>query len=162
MKFYEYEKIIDQFAVYPDAGKGTAMSLAYCALGLTGEAGEYSEKVKKLIRDGKLDKPLSAKELGDVLWYLTRSAKELGYNLTEIAEINIEKLSDRKERGVLQGGGDTRWSMLDDIEELKTLIVHKLDVVEFLDILGLELVDILDKFEDEIEKDHAQLVRACR
>ncbi len=37
-------------------------------------------------------------------------------------------------------------------EELKDLIAVKLDVVEFLDILGLELVDIVDKFEDEIEE----------
>jgi len=108
MKFKEYEETINQFAIYPEAGKGSPLALAYCALGLGGEAGEYSEKVKKLIRDGKLDKPLAAKELGDVLWYLTRSANELGYRLTDIAEINLVKLTSRQERGVLQGSGDTR------------------------------------------------------
>ena len=36
-------------------------------------------------------------------------------------------------------------------DELQDLIAAKLDVVEFLDILGLELGDILDKFEDEIK-----------
>lgn len=108
MNFKEYEETINKFAIYPEAGKGTPLALAYCALGLGGEAGEYSEKVKKLIRDGKLDKPLAAKELGDVLWYLTRSANELGYNLTDIAEINLVKLTSRQERGVLQGSGDER------------------------------------------------------
>lgn len=108
MNFKEYEETINHFAIYPEAGKGTPMALAYCALGLGGEAGEYSEKVKKLIRDGKLDKPLAAKELGDVLWYLTRSANELGYRLTDIAEINLVKLTSRMERGVLQGSGDER------------------------------------------------------
>ena len=108
MKFKEYEEIINKFATYPEAGKGTTLALAYCALGLTGESGEYAEKVKKLIRDGKLDKPLAAKELGDVLWYLTRSANELGYTLTDIAEINLVKLTSRQERGVLQGSGDER------------------------------------------------------
>lgn len=106
--FYEYEKTIDQFALYPESGKGTPMALAYCGLGLTGEAGEYSEKIKKLIRDGKLDKPLAVKELGDVLWYLTRSANELGYTLQDVAEINIVKLLDRQNRGVLKGNGDER------------------------------------------------------
>lgn len=106
--FFEYERMAGGFALYPEAGTGSSLALAYCALGLTGEAGEYSEKVKKLIRDGKLDKPLAAKELGDVLWYLTASARELGYTLSDLAEINIVKLSDRQQRGVLQGVGDER------------------------------------------------------
>jgi len=84
------------------------MALAYTALGLAGESGEYTEKVKKLIRDGQLDKPLAAKELSDVLWYLTAAAHELGYTLTDIAEINLVKLTYRAERGVLQGNGDER------------------------------------------------------
>jgi len=106
--FYEYEKLAKQFALYPEAGSGNTLALSYCALGLTGESGEYSEKVKKLIRDGKLDKPLALKELGDVLWYLTASANELGYTLTDVAEVNIVKLLDRQERGKLQGSGDER------------------------------------------------------
>jgi NTP pyrophosphatase (non-canonical NTP hydrolase) len=108
VKFNEYEQTINKFAIYPEAGRSTPMALAYCALGLGGEAGEYSEKVKKLIRDGKLDKSLAVKELGDVLWYLTRSANELGYSLLDVAEINLLKLTDRQDRGVLQGSGDVR------------------------------------------------------
>ena len=106
--FYEYETLARKFALYPEAGTGNPMALAYTALGLTGESGEYSEKIKKLIRDGKLDKPFAVKELGDVLWYLTASAHELGFTLTDVAEINILKLTDRMERNVLQGSGDGR------------------------------------------------------
>ena len=106
--FYEYENLAKSFALNPEAGSGSPLALAYCALGLTGEAGEYSKKVKKLIRDGKFDKGLSAKELSDVLWYLTASANELGYSLADTAEINIVKLSDRAERGQLKGSGDER------------------------------------------------------
>jgi hypothetical protein len=47
-------------------------------------------------------------------------------------------------------------------EELKELIAAKLDVTEFLDILGLELVDILDRFEEDIEDAKQELHRACR
>lgn len=108
MFFNEYEKFIDQFARYPSKGEQRIESLTYCALGLTGESGEYAEKIKKLIRDGTFVREDTAKELGDVLWYLTRSANELGYSLDEIAKMNIEKLQSRKERGVLQGSGDNR------------------------------------------------------
>lgn len=47
-------------------------------------------------------------------------------------------------------------------DELKDLIAAKLDVTEFLDILGLELVDILDKFEEEIAYNQTYLFDACR
>jgi len=106
--FYEYENLAKRFALYPEVGSGSPMALAYTALGLAGESGEYTEKVKKLIRDGRLDKPLAAKELSDVLWYLTAAAQELGYTLADIAEINIVKLTDRADRNVLQGSGDMR------------------------------------------------------
>lgn len=106
--FNEYEVWIKEFAIYPQHGQGTKDSLAYTALGLTGEAGEYSEKIKKFLRDGVLDKELAAKELGDVLWYLTRAANELGFSLEQIASMNYKKLEDRKNRNVLSGSGDTR------------------------------------------------------
>jgi hypothetical protein len=49
-----------------------------------------------------------------------------------------------------------------DVEGLKARIISALDVVEFLDILGYELADILDKFEEELEENYPQLDRACR
>lgn len=47
-------------------------------------------------------------------------------------------------------------------DELKLLIIHKLDVTEFLDILGYELCDLVDILEDEIEENRDALERACR
>lgn len=46
--------------------------------------------------------------------------------------------------------------------ELHDLIAAKLDVTEFLDVLGLELVDILDKFEEEITENRLELLKACQ
>ena len=49
-----------------------------------------------------------SKELGDVLWYLAQIATEADLELDAIAEANIEKLSSRQRRNVLQGSGDDR------------------------------------------------------
>ena len=49
-----------------------------------------------------------AKELGDVLWMVTAAANDLGFDLDEIAQINIDKLSSRHRRGSLRGSGDNR------------------------------------------------------
>ena len=42
-------------------------------------------------------------EIGDVLFYITAIAADLGYDLDEIATMNAEKLRDREERGVYTG-----------------------------------------------------------
>jgi NTP pyrophosphatase (non-canonical NTP hydrolase) len=108
MKFNEYEEIISKTAMYPMVGEGTQMPLAYVSLGLTGESGEFAEKIKKWIRGQDLNKEAAAKELGDVLWYLTAAARELGYSLQDIAQMNMVKLLDRQARGVINSTGDTR------------------------------------------------------
>jgi len=109
MNFEEYQKKSRVTAKYPSFGAG----YIYPALGLTGEAGEVAEKIKKVIRDkgGVVDdesKEMIEKELGDVLWYVTQLATELGLELNSIAEKNIEKLYSRLERGKINGDGDNR------------------------------------------------------
>jgi MazG nucleotide pyrophosphohydrolase domain len=49
-----------------------------------------------------------AKELGDVLWYVAQLASELGLDLDEIAQVNLDKLLSRQRGGVLSGSGDER------------------------------------------------------
>ncbi len=80
----------------------------YNTMGMLGEAGEFAEKVKKNARDGKWDAGEAAKELGDVLWYVSQIASDIGYTLEDIAQINLAKLADRRARGVIQGNGDNR------------------------------------------------------
>ena len=66
------------------------------ALGLTGEAGEVADLVKKMTAHGhEWDKDKLADELGDVLWYLAEAASALEMSLNEIARLNVEKLIKR-------------------------------------------------------------------
>lgn len=88
-------------------------NIIYPTLGLVGESGEVAEKIKKLLRDhnGIIDDGIKhsiALELGDVAWYLSTLAYELGFTLQEIAEMNYEKLQSRKKRNKLHGDGDNR------------------------------------------------------
>lgn len=110
--FNNYQDDIATTAIYPEAGQGTVLALAYVGLGL-GEAGEVQGKIKKILRDDNGvvsdEKRLEiSKEIGDLLWYVARAAEELGYDLEEIAKANVAKLQSRQERGVLGGSGDNR------------------------------------------------------
>ncbi len=58
--------------------------------------------------DKELDRESLLKELGDPLFYITALATDIGYTLQDVVEANIEKLSSRKDRGVLKGKGDDR------------------------------------------------------
>lgn len=66
------------------------------ALGLTGEAGEVADLVKKTFMQGhELDVEHLAKELGDVCWYIAETATAIGCDLETIMKMNIEKLKKR-------------------------------------------------------------------
>ena len=77
-------------------------------MGCAGEAGEALEVVKKGWRDGSFDLEHFIKELGDQLWYINAAAERVGFTLEEIAEVNLNKLADRKRRGVIRGAGNDR------------------------------------------------------
>lgn len=108
MTFDEYQRAAAKTAIYPDDH-----AVTYPVLGLCGEAGEVAEKVKKIIRDegdiytqAKADE--IAKELGDVLWYVSAICRDLGLRMDQVAIKNLEKLQDRQSRHVLHGSGDAR------------------------------------------------------
>jgi NTP pyrophosphatase (non-canonical NTP hydrolase) len=109
MNLNDYQLAALDTAMYPNKG----CNFTYPALGLAGEAGEVADKLKKVIRDndGDLTKDVRdavAKEIGDVLWYVAVLAYEMNYNLSDIAQMNVDKLASRKERGVITGSGDNR------------------------------------------------------
>lgn len=74
--------------------------LANAALGLSGEAGEVADTIKKhLYHQHPLDREAMVKELGDCLWYVAAFATVLGIELEEIGDRNIDKLRRRYPEG---------------------------------------------------------------
>jgi NTP pyrophosphatase (non-canonical NTP hydrolase) len=109
LSFDHYQQAADKTAIYPNKGS----NLAYPILGLLGEAGELANKYKKVLRDHGGIPPAGfagnfADELGDVLWYVSAIATELGWPLADVARGNLDKLAARAERGTLTGSGDAR------------------------------------------------------
>ena len=71
-------------------------NVLYAAIGMCGEAGEVSELVKKYAYHGHaIDTEHLARELGDVLWYVSYMAHLFGYSLGKIMEMNQDKLAKR-------------------------------------------------------------------
>jgi NTP pyrophosphatase (non-canonical NTP hydrolase) len=103
-----YQKVALTTAIYP-----REQAIIYPTLGLTGEAGEVANKVKKIIRDGsdKNDDSLVSEiksEIGDCLWYIAVLANDFNIKLSDIASANLEKLEKRKQKGTIHGSGDNR------------------------------------------------------
>ncbi len=99
LTFEEYQRQASETALYPKR----LQNLEYPTLGLAGEAGEVANIVKKIQRDfgGELTEEIRLKlkdELGDVLWYISACADELGLTLEQIAEFNVKKLAERHEK----------------------------------------------------------------
>lgn len=99
-----YQARAKETAIYP-----RDHAVTYPLLGLAGEVGEFCNKYKKVLRDGKpFDPQDQASELGDILWYIALVADDCGISLGSIAAENLRKLHDRQNRGVLGGSGDNR------------------------------------------------------
>lgn len=107
-------KDIDKFGNHvvkmwmPYKNKKADIGLFIMALGLGGEAGEVMEHIKKLYRDGELDKKALKKELGDVVYYWARICRKFGFSPSSVLDANIEKLNSRNKRGTRRGNGDNR------------------------------------------------------
>lgn len=119
---------------YQGRAMSTCMSscsnFSYMMLNLVGEVGEFASKVAKEIRKGNIEIGATAMpnkimpymnedewwaketelmmEAGDILWQLAGLCTTMGWTLEEIAQRNLEKLSSRKKRGVIDGDGDNR------------------------------------------------------
>lgn len=106
-------------------------NFSYMMLNLVGEVGEFAGKVAKMVRKGAVEIdtmgektsdifPMVSmprwvylqdelkKEAGDILWQLSGLCHIMGWNLEDVAKMNLDKLKSRQERGVIDGEGDNR------------------------------------------------------
>ena len=77
--------------------------LLTAAVGMSAEAGEFTEIVKKIVFQGK---PVNQenlfhlkRELGDIMWYVSQACLGLDISLEEVIQMNFEKLSARYPEG---------------------------------------------------------------
>ena len=121
MTFTEYQEAASHTAIYKDNGntvyisksdkKAKDLNWVYPMLGLSAETGELANKLKKIIRDssGNITNILDLQgELGDILWYVSTLATELGIDLEMLAQQNIYKLHKRQIENTISGSGDNR------------------------------------------------------
>lgn len=74
--------------------------LSEFSLGMSGEAGEVADYVKKVLYHGhSLDPEKLAREVGDVIWYAANLAYIIEYLFSSVAEMNIEKINNRYPKG---------------------------------------------------------------
>ena len=119
---------------YQERAMSTCMpsceNISYMLLNLVGEVGELSSKIAKHIRKGNMtiggkclpnglhsslkgEEWLTTdielmKEAGDILWQLSGVCSVMGWELNDVAKMNLEKLASRQRRGVIDGEGDNR------------------------------------------------------
>jgi NTP pyrophosphatase (non-canonical NTP hydrolase) len=77
--------------------------LMTAAFGISAEAGEFTEVIKKIFLQGKPyneDNVFHLKrELGDICWYIAQACMALDTTFEEVLQMNYEKLSARYPEG---------------------------------------------------------------
>jgi NTP pyrophosphatase (non-canonical NTP hydrolase) len=98
----QYTPFIDRLLELCENGFPTERLLT-AAVGMSAEAGEFTEIVKKIIFQGK---PVTEenlfhlkRELGDIMWYVSQACLGLDISIEEVIQMNFEKLSARYPEG---------------------------------------------------------------
>lgn len=125
MKFNEYQERAMETCM------PSCMNYSYMMGNLQSEVGEFAGKVSKAHRHGDIkysedgdiwwnfdkegvgDRAIELNEellleAGDILWQLAGLCRVMGWNMEDVAVGNLDKLSSRKNRGVIDGSGDHR------------------------------------------------------
>lgn len=101
-----YQKLAHTTSVYPKD-----VALQYLAIALCGEAGEFANKVKKILRGDVSEFEMMVgllHELGDVQWYIAELCTYIGVDLGAVMARNLKMLAERQERDLIKGSGDNR------------------------------------------------------
>ncbi|MBM3632063.1 MAG: pyrophosphatase [Alphaproteobacteria bacterium] len=73
------------------------------AIGMCAESGEFMEIVKKIVFQGKEPSEENMyhlkRELGDIIWYIAQACIGLNISLSDVIQMNFDKLSARYPQG---------------------------------------------------------------
>jgi NTP pyrophosphatase (non-canonical NTP hydrolase) len=98
----EYPKLVERLNELEEQGADVSR-LMTAAFGMSAEAGEFTEVVKKIFLQGKPYTEENVfhmkRELGDLCWYLAQACMALDITFEEVLEMNYEKLSARYPEG---------------------------------------------------------------
>lgn len=113
MEIREYENRAMAFRSPQVEAMPSDDALIDMALGIAGEAGQLAELMRESVLQGrtKLNPHKVAQKLGDVLWYLTAMADQLGLSLEDVMRINLFKLEDCHLEGRSPDGFPTKRSI---------------------------------------------------
>lgn len=89
-EYAEWAAAVAKVTADPDNDK-----LCYLGLGLSAEAGEVADHIKKLLRDGRLDQAAMTEELGDVIYYWACLCVATGQQPSEMLAKSREKITGR-------------------------------------------------------------------
>jgi len=99
----DFAQLLSRMTELEAANDADVPRLLTAALGMSAEAGEFTEVVKKIILQGKPYTEENVfhmkRELGDICWYIAQACMALDTNFHEIMEMNYEKLSARYPEG---------------------------------------------------------------
>lgn len=91
------------YETYPTLSDPNLLRLANIGLGITSEAGEIADCLKKTLVFGKdLDIDNLKEECGDILWYIAVLLKTINSSFEEVMEMNVEKLATRYPTGTFK------------------------------------------------------------
>ncbi len=99
------------------------LDLLHASMGLSTEAAEFTDALKKHIFYGKeLDTVNLKEEIGDILWYAAIALEALDSSFEEVMQTNIDKLAARypdkfTEESAINRDLDTERKILEDGEE---------------------------------------------
>ncbi len=105
LKNQDYEPIVHRLYDYEQSKSlgyedPSLMRILHGAIGISGEAGELMDSLKKVLMYGKpLDKSHLKEECGDLLWYMSILLDEIDSNFEEVMQMNINKLKKRYPEG---------------------------------------------------------------
>lgn len=105
LKNQDYEPIVHRLYDYEQSKclgyeDPSLMRILHGAIGISGEAGELMDSLKKVLMYGKpLDKEHLKEECGDLLWYMSILLHEIGSDFEQVMQKNIDKLSKRYPEG---------------------------------------------------------------